>query len=92
MLSAFMKEHSIFMIPVTSRKSLSYTVRALCFFASSDCVMNSLEDENMQLLVVCIPVMLNRAIFHRTENVILVVQCLSVCSPKQSSLITQAGW
>lgn len=91
-LSAFMKEHSISMIPVTSRKSLSYTVRALCFFASSDCVKNSLEDENMQLLILLIPVMLNRAVFHRTENVMLVVQCLSVCSPKQSSLITQAGW
>lgn len=46
----------------------------------------------MQLLVLFIPVMLNRAIFHRTENGMLVVQCLSVCSPKQSSRITQAGW
>jgi len=57
------------MVPVTLRKSLFYTVRALWFFAFQNCVKNSLEGKNMELLILLIPIMLNRAVLHSTENV-----------------------
>lgn len=89
-MSAFMKEHFISMVPVALRKSLSYTIRALAFLASLKRVKDSLEGKTMELWVF-IHVMLNRAAFHNTENVLPVVQCPNTCGSKQGSLISEIG-
>lgn len=90
-MSTFMKEHFISMVPVTLRKSLSYTIRALCFLASLKHVKDSLEGKTTELWVLFIHIMLNRAAFHNTENVLPVVQCPNTCSSKESSLISEVG-
>lgn len=76
-----MKEHSTSMVPVILW--LPYTRRTL--FYGLYAVRSSSEGKTMELLF--IPIMLNRAIFHSTENVLLVIQSLNICS----FLVTQVA-